>query len=148
MIDEHRKVRQRRLIGHAIESYMTQIRTQQRTLEKEKMNYELGKRHLANIMGIDPNSITQSDIDRWVERERCVLINMFSAIEYLLPSALFDIPARPMMRPPEEVLPAIRDVQFDAEGRPHDTLFYTFRPKFYRLLSVCNHSFQIHFFVV
>jgi small subunit ribosomal protein S9 len=52
------------MIGHAIESYMNQIKGQQRALEKEKAAYELGKRHLANIMGLDPNAITQDDIDR------------------------------------------------------------------------------------
>lgn len=32
-------------------------------VEKEIAKYELGKRHLANMMGEDPNTFTQEDID-------------------------------------------------------------------------------------
>lgn len=32
-------------------------------MQKEIAEYELGKRHLANIMGVDPENFGQSDID-------------------------------------------------------------------------------------
>ncbi|KHN74746.1 putative 40S ribosomal protein S9, mitochondrial [Toxocara canis] len=90
-------------------------------IAKERAQYELGKRHLANIMGIDPNSITQEDIDK--------------AIAYLFPSGLTDPLAQPVMKPPEEIMPKFHKLTFDDEGRPVGSLFYTVKPKFYRLLS-------------
>ncbi len=32
-------------------------------MSKEIAEYEIGKRHLANIMGVDPDNFTQEDID-------------------------------------------------------------------------------------
>lgn len=32
-------------------------------LKQEKLNFEKGKRHLANMMGMDHNTMTQKDID-------------------------------------------------------------------------------------
>ena len=32
-------------------------------IERYEKDYELGRRHLANIMGIDPDEFTQKDID-------------------------------------------------------------------------------------
>lgn len=92
-------------------------------MERERHEFERGKRHLANIMGWDPaKPIHQEDID--------------SAIGYLFPSSLRDPRALPVMKPPEEVLPRFHKFEFDEEGRPKDSLFYTLRPKFYSLLSV------------
>lgn len=61
----------------------------------------------------------------------------FSAIQYLFPSGLFDIGARPVMKPPEQLFPSMTAVKFDESGRPLDSLFYTLRPNFHRVLSVC-----------
>jgi small subunit ribosomal protein S9 len=97
-------------------------------MAKERAEFELGKRYLANIMGLDPMNITQQDID--------------ASIEYLFPSGLSDLKARPVMKPPEEVLPKFHKFEFDKEGRPKDTLFFTLRPKFYSLLSEIGQKTQ------
>ncbi|CAG2170520.1 unnamed protein product [Oppiella nova] len=68
-------------------------------------------------MGTDANHMTQQDINR--------------AIEYLMPSGLFSKRARPLMRPPQEIYPKKKEAQFDAEGRPFSSFFYTSQPNFY-----------------
>ncbi|KAK0420879.1 hypothetical protein QR680_014942 [Steinernema hermaphroditum] len=108
-------------IGKALESYLNQARAYEKMMTKERAEFDLGKRHLANMMGLDPNNITQEDIDR--------------AIEYLFPSGLSDPKAKPVMKPPEEILPRFQRFSFDEEGRPLDSLFFTLKPRFYMLLS-------------
>uniref|UniRef100_A0A915B0L2 Ribosomal protein S9 n=1 Tax=Parascaris univalens TaxID=6257 RepID=A0A915B0L2_PARUN len=108
-------------IGRALEAYLNEARNHSKMIAKERVQYELGKRHLANIMGIDPNNITQQDIDK--------------SIEYLFPSGLSDPLALPVMKPPEEIMPRFRRLTFDDEGRPTSSLFYTIKSNFYKLLS-------------
>uniref|UniRef100_A0AC34QC17 Ribosomal protein S9 n=1 Tax=Panagrolaimus sp. JU765 TaxID=591449 RepID=A0AC34QC17_9BILA len=112
---------QLRSIGKALERYLKNVREHEKMMEKERAEFELGKRYLANIMGWDPSLLTQEDIDK--------------AIEYLFPSGLTDLKARPVMKPPEEILPVFHKFEFDKEGKPKNTLFYTLKPKFYGLLS-------------
>ncbi|TKR64289.1 hypothetical protein L596_024851 [Steinernema carpocapsae] len=108
-------------IGKALESYLNRARDYEKMMSKERAAFDLGKRHLANMMGWDPNNVSQEDIDR--------------AIEYLFPSGLTDPLARPVMKPPEEILPRFQRFSFDDEGRPLDPLFFTLKPRFYKLLS-------------
>lgn len=108
-------------VGRALEAYLNDVQKHARMMAKEQAEFERGKRHLANIMGLDPNNITQPDIDK--------------AIEYLFPSGLTDPKALPVMKPPEEILPKFRKLSFNEEGRPSDLLFYTLKPKFYKLLT-------------
>uniref|UniRef100_A0AC34FC05 Ribosomal protein S9 n=1 Tax=Panagrolaimus sp. ES5 TaxID=591445 RepID=A0AC34FC05_9BILA len=108
-------------VGSAIDSYLKNVRNYEKMMTKERGEFELGKRYLANIMGLDPMNITQQDID--------------AAIEYLFPSGLSDKKARPVMKPPEEILPKFNKFEFDKDGKPKDTLFFTLKPKFYGLLS-------------
>lgn len=42
------------------------------------------------------------------------------------------------MKPPIEIFPKFKKMDFDNECRPKDTLFYTTAPNFYRLMSVCQ----------
>lgn len=56
----------------------------------ENAEFNLGKKHLANMMGMDYETMTQADIDK--------------AIEYLFPSGLYEESARALMKPPEEVM--------------------------------------------
>ncbi|XP_042710485.2 small ribosomal subunit protein uS9m isoform X2 [Chrysemys picta bellii] len=56
--------------------------------------FNLGKRHLANMMGEDPETFTQEDIDK--------------AIAYLFPSGLFEKRARPIMK---EIYGKLLDIQ-------------------------------------
>ena len=111
-------------IGSALEKYIKRAHEHSLLMERERAQFERGKRHLANIMGWDPKEeIKQADID--------------AAIAYLLPTGLTDKLAQPVLKPPEEILPTFKYFSFDDEGRPRDSLFYTLRPKFYGLLSVC-----------
>ncbi|XP_046764024.1 28S ribosomal protein S9, mitochondrial isoform X1 [Gallus gallus] len=93
-------------------------------IKKQIEEFDLGKRHLANMMGEDPETFTQEDIDR--------------AIAYLFPSGLFDKRARPMMK-------------WGEDGRPFHFLFYTGKQSYYslmhetyeKLLNVQKHQDQL-----
>uniref|UniRef100_A0A8C2F133 Small ribosomal subunit protein uS9m n=1 Tax=Cyprinus carpio TaxID=7962 RepID=A0A8C2F133_CYPCA len=92
----------------------------QEFIDKQVEEFEVGKRHLANMMGEDPETFTQEDIDR--------------SIAYLFPSGLFEKRARPAMKHPEEIFPKQTAIQWDAEGRPFHFLFYTGKQSYYSLL--------------
>uniref|UniRef100_A0A1I8EGI0 Uncharacterized protein n=4 Tax=Wuchereria bancrofti TaxID=6293 RepID=A0A1I8EGI0_WUCBA len=111
-----------KVISRALEVYLNDVRKQNKIMAREKAEFELGKRYLANMLGLEPNSITQDDIDK--------------AVEYLFPSGLTNKLALPVMKPPQEILPMLHQIAFDDEGRPKDLLFFTLAPKFYRLLSI------------
>ena len=68
---------------------MERKRSHDQFMSQERSEFELGKKHLANMMGMSAEEMTQEDIDK--------------AIEYLFPSGLTEPKARPLMRPPEEV---------------------------------------------
>ncbi|XP_031621745.1 28S ribosomal protein S9, mitochondrial [Contarinia nasturtii] len=87
--------------------------------------YRLGMRHLANMMGADPETFTQADAD--------------AAIEYLFPSALNDKKARPFMKPPEEVFPPRKNIQIDRTGRPFHSFFFTGFPNYY---EACHDAYE------
>jgi len=88
-------------------------------LRTEIKKYNLGKRWLARMMGEDPETFTQQDID--------------NAIQYLLPSHLFAKDARPMLKHPYEIFPKRKASEFDQYGRPFSASFYTGKPKYYDL---------------
>ena len=73
----------------AMKFYLEKKKKHDAFIAKERSEFELGKKHLANMMGMDYETMTQEDIDK--------------AIEYLFPSGLYDPDARPKMKPPEEV---------------------------------------------
>ncbi|XP_032981242.1 28S ribosomal protein S9, mitochondrial [Rhinolophus ferrumequinum] len=89
-------------------------------IKKQIEEFNIGKRHLANMMGEDPETFTQEDIDR--------------AIAYLFPSGLFEKRARPIMKHPEEIFPKQRASQWGEDGRPFHFLFYTGKPSYYSLM--------------
>ncbi|XP_029930497.1 small ribosomal subunit protein uS9m [Myripristis murdjan] len=89
-------------------------------VQKQVEEFNIGKRHLANMMGEDPETFTQEDIDR--------------SIAYLFPSGLFEKRARPLMKHPEEVFPKQRAIQWGADGRPFHFLFYTGKQSYYSLM--------------
>uniref|UniRef100_A0A8C4JFM4 Small ribosomal subunit protein uS9m n=1 Tax=Dromaius novaehollandiae TaxID=8790 RepID=A0A8C4JFM4_DRONO len=120
-------------------------------IKKQIEEFNLGKRHLANMMGEDPETFTQEDIDK--------------AIAYLFPSGLFDERARPMMKVgvfvaflstlaqyfkqhfsfadvclfvylqhPTEIFPEKRKIQWGEDGRPFHFLFYTGKQSYYSLM--------------
>jgi len=89
-------------------------------MKDQVAEFDIGKRHLANMMGEDPETFTQEDIDK--------------AIQYLFPSGLFEPRARPMMKHPEEVFTQRKEAEFDETGRPFHPLFYTGLPNYYQVL--------------
>ncbi|XP_078078085.1 small ribosomal subunit protein uS9m isoform X1 [Mustelus asterias] len=89
-------------------------------IKQQIEEFNIGKRHLANMMGEDPETINQEDIDR--------------AIRYLFPSGLFDKKARPIMKHPLEVFPKQKAVQWGEDGRPFSYLFYTGKQSYYSLM--------------
>uniref|UniRef100_A0A3B3TZX9 Small ribosomal subunit protein uS9m n=1 Tax=Poecilia latipinna TaxID=48699 RepID=A0A3B3TZX9_9TELE len=91
-------------------------------IQKQVEEFEIGKRHLANMMGEDPENFTQEDIDR--------------SIAYLFPSGLFEKRARPLMKHPVEIFPKQRAMQWGPDGRPFHFLFYTGKQAYYSLMHV------------
>lgn len=94
-------------------------------MNKEREQYEISRRHLANMMAADPEEFTQEHVD--------------SALNYLMPCGLLkhnrkDIPVKPLLVPPELVFPAQKDVQFDNDGRPFHHLYFTMTPNFYEAM--------------
>lgn len=115
-----------RNISKSMMSYLKRARQHKEFLLKETKEFERGKRHLANMMGIDSGEMTQDHVDE--------------AIKYLFPSGLFDPRARPMMKHPDLLFKAQKDAQFDIEGRPHHSLFYTTKPNYFETLGHISRS--------
>ena len=69
-------------------------------INEKTQEYEIGKRHLAKIMGFSADEINADKLDEMKAIE--------NAIEYLLPSGLFSKKARPFLKPPEEYYPRSR----------------------------------------
>lgn len=110
-----------RSISKSMVSYLKRAREQKEFLLKETREFERGKRHLANMMGIESDEMTQDDINK--------------AVKYLFPSGLFDKKAQPQMQHPDLIHKAQKDAQFDEEGRPYHYLFYTRKPNYHEALS-------------
>lgn len=53
-----------------------------------------------------------------------------------MPSGLFSKRARPQMRPPQEIFPKKKEAQFDIDGRPFSSMFYTGKSNFYETCYV------------
>merc|ERR1712004_684298 len=103
-------------MSSAMKMYLQRKREHDMFISKERAEFEVGKQHLAAMMGLDAASLEQEDIDR--------------SIEYLFPSGLAP-EARPSMRPPEEVFPRQKEAEFDVEGRPFHPFFYTLKPSLF-----------------
>lgn len=103
-----------------MKAYLERAKAYDEFIKKEQHEFDIGKRHLANMMAVDVDEMTQDDIDR--------------AIQYLMPSGLHEPRARPIMKPPGDVFPREKAAQFDYSGRPFHYLFYTTRPNYYNVL--------------
>jgi len=113
--------------------YMEKRKSHEEFIAKERSDFELGKKHLANMMGMDFNSMTQEDVDK--------------AIEYLFPSGLGEPGARPIMKPPEEVFPLQKSIEFDYNGRPFHPFFYTNKPQYTQIMyEMAEHIGNINAF--
>ncbi|XP_011604724.2 small ribosomal subunit protein uS9m [Takifugu rubripes] len=92
----------------------------QEFIQKQVEEFNIGKRHLANMMDEDPENFSQEDIDR--------------SIAYLFPSSLFEKKARPVMKHPDEIFPKQRAIQWGEDRRPFHFLFYTGKQSYYSLM--------------
>ncbi|XP_043279260.1 28S ribosomal protein S9, mitochondrial [Venturia canescens] len=107
-------------VSKAMRAYLERAQEYDMFMKKEATEYEIGKRHLANMMGENPENFTQEDVTK--------------SIQYLFPSGLYDKKARPIMEPPEKMFPSRKAAEFDETGRPYHTLFYTCKPNYNQLL--------------
>lgn len=107
-------------VNRAMRSYLERAQAHNMFMKQQHQDFEIGRRHLANMMGEDAETFSQNEID--------------DAIRYLLPSNLFSRRARPLMKPPEEVFPQQKEAQFGIDGRPFSSLFYTGFPNYYQVL--------------
>uniref|UniRef100_A0A2M4CJR4 Small ribosomal subunit protein uS9m n=1 Tax=Anopheles darlingi TaxID=43151 RepID=A0A2M4CJR4_ANODA len=103
-----------------MKAYLERAKEYESCMNTARLEYKLGKRHLANMMGADVESFSQQDVDQ--------------AVQYLFPSGLYDPAARPTMKHPEEFIPKTKGAEFDETGRPFHPLFFTGRPNFFQLL--------------
>jgi len=107
-------------MSKAMKLYLERGKQYDAFMKTELEEYENGRRHLANMMGEDPETFTQEDIDH--------------AIEYLMPSGLYEPGARPMFKHPTKILAKRKAAEFDIAGRPFHCMFYTGIPNFYQIL--------------
>lgn len=107
-------------ISKAMKAYLERAKKHEDFLKVKTAEYEIGCRHLANIMGLEYGTLTQDDINQ--------------AIQYLLPSGLYEKNARPMMKPPEKMFPREKAAQFDDTGRPFSSFFYTQKSNYHQIL--------------
>lgn len=116
-------------------------------MQKEIMEYKIGKRHLANMMGEDPDRFNQADVDVCIINIKKTIVDIRyiynlliiafqKAIEYLFPSGLYERKARPIMKEPETIFPERKAAQFNDQGRPFHSMFYTTMPNYYEALYV------------
>ncbi|XP_037027846.1 28S ribosomal protein S9, mitochondrial [Bradysia coprophila] len=124
---------QTKTVSKVMQAYLERAKEHDEFMKVKDEEFRIGKRHLANMMGEDPETFTQQDID--------------NAIAYLFPSGLYDSRARPFMKPPEEVFPQRKAAEFDESGRPHHSMFYTGKPNYYQLLyEIVEHINQSNSF--
>lgn len=117
---ENEKSEKSENISRAMSYYLEKLSERESIIKFKSDEYEIGKRHLARMMGEDPDSFSQKNIDQ--------------AIKYLLPSALFDSKARPFLKHPEDYYPKSKLAAFDKNGRPLHTLFYTGNHDFFHVI--------------
>ncbi|KAB7498979.1 28S ribosomal protein S9, mitochondrial [Armadillidium nasatum] len=125
---EMNKHSQKAKISKAMKAYLQRSVEHDKFMETKITEYEIGKRHLANMMGEDPQTFTQDDINE--------------ALKYLMPSGLFEPKARPSMNHPLEDYQKMKEAEFDELGRPYHTLFYTGLPKFFSILQQISFKAQ------
>ncbi|KAF8786209.1 28S ribosomal protein S9, mitochondrial-like [Argiope bruennichi] len=115
-------------INKAMKAYLERSKHYEDFLKVKNDEFEIGKQHLANIMGLDAATLTQEDVDK--------------AVEYLLPSGLYEKKARPLMKPPKELFPKEKAAQFDNSGRPFSSFFYTRKSNYHASLHVLVGKFR------
>jgi len=113
------RIQAERQMSSAMKMYLKRKRDHDAFISRERAEFDMGKEHLANMMGLEASTLTQEQIDQ--------------SIEYLFPSGLAP-EARPIMRPPEDIFPRQKEAEFDLEGRPFHPFFYTLKPHFNKVV--------------
>jgi small subunit ribosomal protein S9 len=90
-------------------------------MQEEIKDYYRGRNRLAIMMGRDPSTFSDKDVEE--------------AIRYLLPSSLTAKDARPFMKHPSLIYPKRIASSFGPNGRPLQTYFYTGSPAYHNLIS-------------
>lgn len=108
-------------LSAAMKAFLKRAKEHESKINKYTEEYELGRKHLANMMGIHPDEMTQEHINE--------------AIRYLLPSGLFDKGSRPQFKHPKDILPLNFDFPFDKAGRPYHYQYYTLLPNYHGIMS-------------
>ncbi|XP_046849558.1 28S ribosomal protein S9, mitochondrial-like isoform X2 [Xenia sp. Carnegie-2017] len=88
-------------------------------MAEEVKKYEMGKRWLAKMMGVDVETFTDNDVQE--------------SLQYLLPTKLFAKDARPVMKHPTELFPGSKS-NLDENDRPLHAAFYTGSIAFHDLI--------------
>jgi len=114
------QVTPRKEMSSAMKFYLKKKRENDMFIAKERSDFELGKKHLANMMGMTYETMTQADVDK--------------AITYLFPSGLYYQDARPHMKPPEEIFPKQKEAEFSEDGRPFHPFYYCQTPNYHQSL--------------
>ncbi|XP_019854305.1 PREDICTED: 28S ribosomal protein S9, mitochondrial-like [Amphimedon queenslandica] len=91
-----------------------ELKNEEPWMQEEIIAYYRSKNILAKMMGRDPETFSQEDVQK--------------AIRYLLPSSLFDKKARPFLKHPSEIYPKRIESSFDANNRPIEASFYSGSP--------------------
>jgi small subunit ribosomal protein S9 len=94
------------------------IQSTERLIKFKSEEFEIGKRHLAKMMGENSDTFTQADIDVCVTFfffKNLIIYYFFNfilkkSIEYLLPSGLFEKKARPFLRHPNDYYPKSKGI--------------------------------------
>lgn len=110
----------KKVMHKSMKVYFQQAQEYKEFIQKQVAEYDIGKRHLANMMGEDPDNFSEADVDR--------------SIRYLFPSGLYEPKALPMMVHPDKLYERRKEAEFDESGRPHHFLFYTTKPNYYEVL--------------
>merc|ERR1719289_498439 len=61
------RLKQERKMSSAMRLYLQRKREHDMFIAREQAEFDIGKQHLANMMGMDHNSMTQEDIDQSIE---------------------------------------------------------------------------------
>ncbi|XP_033739894.1 28S ribosomal protein S9, mitochondrial-like [Pecten maximus] len=109
-----------KMISNAMKAYLETAVKYEKEKENLTYEYEIGRRHLANMMGIHHEDFT---------KEHAKI-----AVKYLMPSGMFDKKAHPYLLEADDVLPHKKKAQFGRDGRPFHSLFYTTRPNYYQFM--------------
>lgn len=58
----------------AMKAYLERAKEHDEFMQQQNTEYQIGKRHLANMMGEDPETFTQDDIDVRIDDELLMFI--------------------------------------------------------------------------